>query len=292
MTSSALGLNVKAFLKARGLSVLALSKAIGQKNPTLVRLIAGTTPNPGVFTVLPLARYMGVSLEDLITKELTFEPTTFADQKKQTALNKNISTLNKKAWDAATKGKLDEVKKLIAEGSNLLTLKRVQLRQLSNNLAEDSLLHMVVKKGLQTLVEFIISKGANVDVRNRLEQTPFHWACYNGEFEIAKILLDAGADITARDIEGDAPFTWAASAGQMEIVKHLLKIGVDVEAQNYSGNTALHWTAIKGNAEMFEYLLSLKLDPTQKNQEGETPISLAKESGHLEIIKIFEKKNK
>jgi ankyrin repeat protein len=54
--------------------------------------------------------------------------------------------------------------------------------------------------------------------------TPLHWACHCGNADIVEYLMSAGADVTIRNEEGLTPGQVAQRTGHVELVKLLEKM--------------------------------------------------------------------
>jgi len=52
--------------------------------------------------------------------------------------------------------------------------------------------------------------------------------------KVAKILISVGADVNAKDIVGATPFHWATENGHLEVVKTLISAGADVNTKDES----------------------------------------------------------
>jgi ankyrin repeat protein len=128
--------------------------------------------------------------------------------------------------------------------------------------------------GHRNIAEFLLDRGANVDVKSRdgLEQTPLHLAAEQGNTDVAKLLIERGADVNARDIAGATPLGWAALRGHKNIATFLIARGAIVNARALSGKTPLHLAAAAGNKELVLLLLSHGADPNIKNSDGQTPL--------------------
>ncbi len=96
-----------------------------------------------------------------------------------------------------------------------------------------------------------INKGANMNVRDKYNRTPLHWAAWGNEFIshdepkterlIAEVLLDAGAKPDAEDNWGIVPFQLAAIKNRHELVlKTLINFdGVKEHLLGANGNKVL-----------------------------------------------------
>jgi sulfatase modifying factor 1 len=127
--------------------------------------------------------------------------------------------------DAAVKGDLAKVKALIAKDPKLVSAK-------DGNGATP--LHFAVAGGQKAVVEYLLSKKADVNARKNDGVTPLHIAASLGRLEIAKIILARGANKKASDSKGRTPLTLAGEKGHVDMIDLLTgkastpKLGVKV----------------------------------------------------------------
>ena len=88
------------------------------------------------------------------------------------------------------------------------------------------LLELAVQLGQKEIVRFLLSKGADANVKGYRERTPLHIAAQvdNGK-ELAEMLIAGGANVNARDTQGRTPLRRAKEASQHELVELLHKYG-------------------------------------------------------------------
>ena len=55
-------------------------------------------------------------------------------------------------------------------------------------------MQLVAQSGNENLVEFLISKGPDINCLNKVGQTPLSWAARFGHLNVAKKLITSGAD--------------------------------------------------------------------------------------------------
>jgi Ankyrin repeats (3 copies)/MYND finger len=104
--------------------------------------------------------------------------------------------------------------------------------------------------------------GAAGDVHTRSvkQQTPLHMAAKYAADSVVQLLLERGADADVRDCNGNTPLMMAQS---LAVVKLLLAAGADAIAANNIGDTALHRQAYRGAcAGTVCLLLKAGADPT------------------------------
>ncbi len=145
------------------------------------------------------------------------------------------------------------------------------------------------------IVEFLIRKGADLNLKDSEGKTALLWAASNS-LPNAKILIDHGAKVNIAANDGMTPFiqaTLGVSSGKVPIdmCDLLLKKGADVNAElkdrNASGWTALHYAAVNEDAELVEYLIKHGAKVNNFSAEGSSPLFLAKSNGNEEIIKLL-----
>ncbi|MDF3048180.1 MAG: ankyrin [Candidatus Midichloriaceae bacterium] len=93
--------------------------------------------------------------------------------------------------------------------------------------------HVAIENELITNVEWLISKGANVNLQNDYGATPLHLACEKGNKDIVILLLEKGADSTIKWAK-ETPLCIAIKKGYNEIADELLAKGaiLDLEEIN------------------------------------------------------------
>lgn len=150
-------------------------------------------------------------------------------------------------------------------------------------------LHYAAKRGQNGILEFLISKGVAVNVKNLSNATPLHEAVRNGHLEAARLLLNANADPNSCDANGNTPLhVVMPEASRGALIDELLKHGANVNAQDDYGEAPIHIAARIGmSEEIIRKLVAAGADPNQRNKKGQTPLMLAVERNQLEQAKIF-----
>ncbi|XP_067003505.2 ankyrin repeat domain-containing protein 17 isoform X3 [Anabrus simplex] len=113
-------------------------------------------------------------------------------------------------------------------------------------------------------------------------------ACAGGHEELVELLLSRGADIEHRDKKGFTPLILAATAGHEKVVEILLNHGADIEAQSErTKDTPLSLACSGGRYEVVELLLTRGANKEHRNVSDYTPLSLAASGGYVNIIKLL-----
>eukprot|EP00939_MAST-03C_sp_MAST-3C-sp1_P003734 g3734.t1 len=101
--------------------------------------------------------------------------------------------------------------------------------------------HYVALRGYSNLLEMLIEKGANLELRDaRSKATPLAIASREGHVRVMDVLLKAGADVNARDVNGETPLFAAVRRNQLEAIRTLKRWGCDSNARNAHRENVLH----------------------------------------------------
>jgi Ankyrin repeats (3 copies)/Ankyrin repeat len=114
----------------------------------------------------------------------------------------------------------------------------------------DTALHLAAAAYAADLADYLVSKGAKVQARNRRGAEPLHYAADGmpgspswdpeAQAAIVQFLIVVGADPNSRDKSGVAPLHRAVRTRCAAAVRALLSNGADARLKNKSGSTPLH----------------------------------------------------
>ncbi|MCP4159287.1 MAG: hypothetical protein GY760_04380 [Deltaproteobacteria bacterium] len=137
-----------------------------------------------------------------------------------------------------------------------------------------SRLNILATKGKMDFIELLCENGASVEVYP-IGKTPFVAAVEEGDFELCEWLLIRGANINIRFEDDENPLIIAVNEEKEEMVYALAEAGADLNCQNENGETALIIATKKGNLPIITMLLEKGADISIKDNDGESAISLA-----------------
>ncbi|MHC9543343.1 MAG: ankyrin repeat domain-containing protein [Vulcanimicrobiota bacterium] len=170
--------------------------------------------------------------------------------------------------EAAYNGEIDSALKLLRSGSDINA--RTQNGKWTP-------LHMAVEEYKKEMVEFLLTQGANPDMKDESGETPLHLAADNDDIECVKMLIQHHANVNARDRCQSAPLL---SSHKLEVIDCLISAGADINTRAEDGNTALYFAACRGDREIFDYLISRGADIEIININGKSALHGAVEKGH------------
>ncbi|KAF4949398.1 hypothetical protein FSARC_13488 [Fusarium sarcochroum] len=156
--------------------------------------------------------------------------------------------------------------------------------------------HVAVERGMESAVRKLMDKIMDEPILSLSDddrRQPLHLACLNGHESIVKFLLERGADTEARQENGATPLDDACWRGHQSVVQLLLKWGAETQVYDHnSWSPLLSATAFKNKS-----IVKLLLEKNSSNinvadTDGTTPLHVACEEGYEEIVGMFLEYNK
>ncbi|ELT89304.1 hypothetical protein CAPTEDRAFT_84940, partial [Capitella teleta] len=144
-------------------------------------------------------------------------------------------------------------------------------------------------------VEALLNQGFDINVVNKLGQTPLHVAAARHlvPTTVIRCLCGLGADVTLADKLGDtALHIFLQNTAEIVSNRYFTKItvdelvskGADVNSKNLFGLTALHIAALSDDAKAVDILLQHGADRTALDRNGATPGHYAASAGSLKSL--------
>lgn len=121
----------------------------------------------------------------------------------------------------ALRGKMEELKEYVFIYPEVVDLKDKR----NGNVA----MHLAASKGNIPLINFLISRGANMNIQDSFGNSPLHYAVDKSRKETVLFLLNNGSRINLQDYKGNSPLAVACSHDDYDMVKLLLLRNADPE---------------------------------------------------------------
>ncbi|XP_076100725.1 uncharacterized protein LOC143069804 [Mytilus galloprovincialis] len=136
-------------------------------------------------------------------------------------------------------------------------------------------------------VKKLISKGVNLNARNRRHESALFFATYVENEEIVQMLLQAGADPNLTSSDGTTALLTACYQGSTKIVQILVNHKSDINVSNPQRYSSIHIAAWNGYYQIVNILLKAGMHHDTPTRDGNTPIALAAHGGHQSVIDIL-----
>ncbi|XP_058802510.1 ankyrin-1-like [Phymastichus coffea] len=134
------------------------------------------------------------------------------------------------------------------------------------------------------LLRIVISKGADVNKRNRRGSTSVHLAAKHCHIEVLRVLKRNGAELGLRNGDGESAlllackhmFKLRGTPAEMDIIDFLMSDACDVNAVDYEGFSALHYAVQWCSGKTVIKLIEAGADVHCRTKERQfTPLHLA-----------------
>ncbi|KAL7941496.1 ankyrin repeat-containing domain protein [Trichoderma barbatum] len=145
-------------------------------------------------------------------------------------------------------------------------------------------LHVAADKGKPTNIQLLVSKGANMEARDKWGCTPLLSTIqyvYARNKECLRLLIRLGADVNAADNTGRTSIHLTARNNyrMRDSIQELIKAGARIDDTDEDGQTALHVAAFWKCTKPIKVLVKHGANVEAADNKGQTPQMIAKERG-------------
>ncbi|XP_067653872.1 uncharacterized protein [Haliotis asinina] len=250
------------------------------QTPIMCAVLSGRM---GVFDIL-VSKKADLTLTDEDNNSLLHAACTVHDVTMlvhmKTKLDVNIQ--GKHGWSPAMKAAVNGHKKAF---EHLLD------PQKANRQSDDkgnNLLHLACHGGNVSIVKHLLQMF-DINGRGNNGWTPVMFAAANGVHSVFELLVSKGADVRLRDNSNNSVLHLACVGGNKSIVNTLLA-KTDINCLGNKGRTAIMVTALHARPNLFELLLSRKADIERVDDSRDTILHLACEGGDCSIVNYLIRK--
>ena len=206
---------------------------------------------------------------------------------------KESETGQESLWEAASRGLVDTVKRLLVEPQgNILPMLNQQ------NVTDGSTaLQRAADRGYLPIVLALLECRADPHIAKFPEgvpsmpiySTPLSIAVQNGHYDVSRMLLEHGSNPNQPiTLGGVTAVTIASQFDHANIVQLLIECGSNPnQANGLNGTTSLIMASMAGHTRTVEVLLRHSADPTHLANDGGSSILVAAGNGHADVVKLL-----
>ncbi|KAJ6579249.1 ankyrin repeat-containing domain protein [Mycena vulgaris] len=143
--------------------------------------------------------------------------------------------------------------------------------------------------GHPNMVELLIKKGADPNIRGGVYGTALQAASLKGHKVVVQLLIDKGAKVNWKGGEDGTALHAASVGGHQAIVQLLIENGADVNMHSESSQcaTALQAAAGEGHESVVLLLIDNGADVNAQGGESGTALQAASERGHKAVVQLL-----
>jgi ankyrin repeat protein len=151
---------------------------------------------------------------------------------------------------------------------------------------EDNL-RLAIDTGNKELIALLVDRGADINRRNQMEETPLFETLGRNDPEIIRLVVEKGADLTAVSSYGQTVAITAIHMGRLEALKIFLSKGVYVNFEDATGKNLVFHAAGSPNPAVMRLLLEMGGEKNRADRDGVTPLIQAVIGEQLENVRII-----
>lgn len=142
--------------------------------------------------------------------------------------------------------------------------------------------------GATDTLEFLLSKGARIDLCDELGSNALMLACENRQLKTAEVLINHGIDIhyTIQQTKWSA-LQIAIRAKSFDLAHLLLRNGAQANSIDMYQMMPIHWASKFGLVDIIRILIDYSSEIDPRSKDGWTPLILACGYGSLDCVQLL-----
>ena len=154
--------------------------------------------------------------------------------------------------------------------------------------AKVSVYKLIKRNASVQKIQTALERGANVNRKGFIKDTPLMLAIEKNRPEVARLLLNYGAYVNVKDMDGRTALMYAGLSPNAYFAKLLLEeTGANIRARDNEKMTALMYAAKSDHVETAKVLIDAGADVNAKDKYGETPLMGASLFGQVKAVKLL-----
>ena len=137
-------------------------------------------------------------------------------------------------------------------------------------------------KKYEELLDILFSHGCDINKTDNEQASngwaPIHYASINGKLKRIEWLIHRGAIVDIKTKSKQTPLMLACQHGRFEIAYYLIQNQANFRESDCSDQTVLHYASMSGNKSLLDFLVQCGSvnDKLKESLDGETPLSICK----------------
>ena len=120
--------------------------------------------------------------------------------------------------------------------------------------------------------------------KDRFGRTPLFWSVVNNDFDMFEYLILKGANLDVMDYQGNTPILYATKDNNTSMVKMLLSNGADTNIRDFEGMTLLMWASKLKNKDIFSFFVDNKGEISKTDKYKNNALIYASISGAKDLV--------
>ena len=167
---------------------------------------------------------------------------------------------------------------------------------LTNDDYNNRLIHIASKSSYNNILTMLIALKANLNVQNKVRETPIHLAVLAKNLDNIMSLLSQGIDLTIPNNNGETAMFYAMQTGDLRIINMLYSNNSPIQGLDRNGNNLIHYcvlncpsykeddnTVPNSKSEIIQFLIDHGISTEQKNNLGITPLEMVSKQINKQI---------